>query len=125
LNFFSSFLERIYGTQQTRAALLPLVNESKSDPQQYSAAIVEIEKLGEIHLRQTTLVDKLLKGLKYLGSVPIAVLPYGSLLMAAVYVAICGYVVLNGADYVDADRVKIFNRVRGVRQIVTANLSVA
>ena len=125
LNFFSNFLERIYGTQQTRAMLLPLVNESKSDTQQYAAAILEIEKLGEIHLRQTTLVDKLLKGLKYLGSVPVAVLPYGSLLMAAVYVAICGYVVLNGADYVDADRVKVFNRVRGVRQIVTANLSVA
>ena len=125
LNFFNSFLERIYGTQQTRALLLPLVNESKSDTPQYAAAIQEIEKLGEIHLRQTTLVDKLLKGLKYLGAVPIAVLPYGSLLMAAVYVAISGYVVLNGADYVDADRVKVFNRVRGVRQIVTANLSVA
>lgn len=125
LNFFSNYLERIYGTQQTRVVLLPLVNESKSDTQQYTAAILEIEKLGEIHLRQTTLVDKLLKGLKYLGSVPVAVLPYGSLLMAAVYVAICGYVVLNGADYVDADRVKVFNRVRGVRQIVTANLSVA
>ncbi|HKO44077.1 MAG TPA: hypothetical protein VJU84_12435 [Pyrinomonadaceae bacterium] len=125
LNFFNGFLERIYGTQQTRALLLPLVNESKSDTPQYAAAIQEIEKLGEIHLRQTTLVDKLLKGLKYLGAVPIAVLPYGSLLMAAVYVAISGYVVLNGADYVDADRVKVFNRVRGVRQIVTANLSVA
>ena len=125
LNFFSNFLERIYDTQQTRAALLPLINESKSDTHQYTAAILEIEKLGEIHLRQTTLVDKVLKGLKYLGAVPVAVLPYGSLLMATVYVAICGYVVLNGADYLDADRVKVFNRVRGVRQIVTANLSVA
>ena len=125
LNFFSNFLERIYGTQQTRAALLPLVNDSTSDTHHYSAAILDIEKLGEIHLGQTNLVDKLLNGLKYLGAVPVAVLPYGSLLMAAVYVAICGYVVLNGADYVDADRVKVFNRVRGVRQIVTANLSVA
>jgi hypothetical protein len=125
LNYFGTFLERIYGTQQTRAALLPLVNESKSNAKQYSAAILEIERLGEIHLSQTTLVDRILKGLKYLAAVPVAVLPYGSLLMAAVYVAICGYVVLNGADYVDADRVKIFNRVRGVRQIVTANLSVA
>ena len=125
LNFFNNFLERIYQTQQTRAALLPLVNESKSETQHYSAAILEIEKLGQIHLRQTTLVDKLLKGLKYLGSVLVAVLPYGSLLMAAVYVATCGYVVLNGADYVNADRIRIFNRVRGVREIVTANLSVA
>jgi len=125
LSFFSNFLERIYGTEETCAALLPLVNESTSDKQQFTDAILELEKLGEIHLRQTTLVDKLLKGLKYLGSVPVAVLPYGSLLMAAVYVAICGYVVLNGADYVDADGVKIFNRVQGVRQIVTARLSAA
>jgi len=125
LNFFSNFLERIYCTQQTRAALLPLINESSSAGPQYAAAILEIEKLGEVHLRQTTLVNKLLKGLKYLGSVPVAVLPYGSLLMAAVYVAICGYVVLNGADYVDADQVQVFNRVKGVREIVTANLSAA
>jgi hypothetical protein len=45
--------------------------------------------------------------------------------VAATYVAICGYVVLNGADYVDADRVKILNRVPGVRQVVVANLVVA
>jgi hypothetical protein len=43
---------------------------------------------------------------------------YDTVLMAAAYSAILGYAVLVGADYVDAERVKLLNRVPGVRQVV-------
>jgi hypothetical protein len=48
---------------------------------------------------------------------------YDTVLMAAAYSAILGYAVLVGADYVDAERVKLLNRVPGVRQVVEQSLS--
>lgn len=123
--FFNNLLEKLYLTKQTQEALLPMVKESSADRQKFVTAIAEVEKLSQECSRQTALVDKLLKGIKYLGSVPVAVLPYGGLLMAAIYVAICGYVVLNGADYVDADRLRLLDRRPGVRRIVVANLVIA
>ena len=48
---------------------------------------------------------------------------YDAVLMAAAYSAIMGYAVLAGADYVDAERVKLLNRVPGVRQVVEQSLS--
>lgn len=120
--FFGSLLEKLYQTKQTHSSLLPLVNSSNAERRKFVTAIQGVEELSVQCMRQTDLVDKLLKGLKYLG-VGVAILPYGKLVMGATYVAICGYVVLNGADYVDADRVKLLNRVPGVRQTVTANLA--
>jgi len=121
--FFNGLLEKMYQTKQTQDALVPVVRDSNVDVQKFVTAIANIDTLSQNFSRQTTLVDKLLKGIKFLGAVPVAILPYGALLMAAIYVAICGYVVLNGADYVDADRIKFLNRVPGVRQIVVANLT--
>ena len=39
------------------------------------------------------------------------------------YIAITGYAVLAGADYVDAERVKLLNRVPSVHQVVEGSLS--
>jgi hypothetical protein len=121
-SFFSKLLEKMYQTKQTQEALLPIVKQSNADQAKFMTAIEEVEKLGQACTRQTDLVDKLLRGIKYLGAVPVAVLPYGALLMAAIYVAICGYVVLNGADYVDADQIRLLKRMPGVRRVVVANL---
>ena len=62
------------------------------------------------------------KPLRLQASLRVAIVPDGALLMATIYVAICGYEVLNGADYVDADRIKLLNRVPGVWRVVVANL---
>jgi hypothetical protein len=123
--FFGNLLEKMYQTKQTQEALRPMVKESNADRQRFVIAIEDVEKLSQEYSRQTALVDKLLKGIKYLGAVPVAVLPYGALLMAAIYVAICGYVVFNGADYVDAESVKFLDRIPGVRQVVATNLAIA
>jgi hypothetical protein len=42
--------------------------------------------------------------------------------MAAAYLVVSAYVILAGADYVDAPRLKILNRVPGVRTVVVADL---
>ena len=56
---------------------------------------------------------------------PAAVLPFGTAIMAAVYIVLCAYVVLTGADYVDSERFKLLNRFPGIRQVVEANLASA
>lgn len=121
--FFGILLEKMYQTKQTQEALLTAVKQSNADRQKFMIAIEAVEKLSQDCAGKTDLVDKLLKGIKYLGAVPVAVLPYGALLMAAIYVAICGYVVFNGADYVDAESVRFLDRIPGVRQVVVTNLA--
>ena len=120
--FIGQFLEKIYRTQETQAALLVIVRSSKASGDKFAIATSEVSQLGEQYARQTALIEKLLKGLKFLGGIPAAILPYGTLLLAGVYIAIMAYLVFNGADYLDADRLKLLNRVRGIRQVIETNL---
>jgi hypothetical protein len=122
---FGGWLEKLYQTKETETALQSLISQSAAEQQKFVIAIAGIASLSDSCLKQIGLVDKLLKGLRYLGGIPVVVLPYGALIMALVYVGICSFVVLNGADYVDAAHVKWLNRVPGVREIVEVNLGAA
>ena len=123
--FFGRMLEKMYGTKQTQEALAAKIKESNAQSEDFTAATQSLEKLGELCSSQIGLVDKLLKGAKFLGGISVAVLPYGALLMALFYVSTFAYVVLSGADYVDAELIKLLDRVPGVRQIVVTSLKVA
>jgi hypothetical protein len=73
--------------------------------------------------RQTMdFVGQLLTGLKYVGMIPLTAMPQAQLVMSASYAILFAYTVLNGADYADASRIKLLNRVPGVRDLVTASL---
>ncbi len=72
--------------------------------------------------QQIGTIDRLLKGLRLFSAVPTTVVPQGKLLMAAAYIVIGGYVVLAGADFVDAPHLRWLNRVPGVHQVVATNL---
>lgn len=122
--FFNGLLEKLYQTEQTKADLRQRITNSTSDWKDYVTADEKIQGLNEEFRRQLSLIDKLLKGLKYLGGVPAAILPYGPLLMAAVYILLCAYVVFTGADYLDAQNLKFLNRVLGVRQVVETTLAI-
>jgi hypothetical protein len=69
-----------------------------------------------------TFVDKLLSGLKYVGLIPAATMPQAQLVMAASHAVLFTYIVLVGADFADSPRVKMLNRVPGVRDLVLAAL---
>ncbi len=119
--FFGSLLERLYQTKLTKESLDQLITESKAETQRFLDANQSLTQLNDGFGRQMSLIEKLLKGLQYFGSIPAAILPSGPLLVAGVYIVICGYVVFAGADYVDAPS-RVLNRVSGVRQIVETNL---
>jgi hypothetical protein len=122
---FGKLLDRLYETGKTNQALGELVAGSQADLLVFAAAIQGLDNLDTAYRQQAGLIEKLLKGLKLLAIVPAAALPQGQLLLAAAYIALGGYVVLAGADYVDAQKLKLLNRTPGVRQIVESKLAAA
>jgi hypothetical protein len=119
---FAGLLEKLYETKPTGEALTKLVTDSQADLARFTAAITSVDALNERYRQQTQLADKLLAGLGLLGLVPGMALPQGKLLMAAATIVLAAYVILAGADYVDAQRLKLLNRVPGVREVVQTNV---
>jgi hypothetical protein len=115
---FSEFLEKLYQTGATHQELHQLVLSSPAALEQFQSAIEKVDGLNDGYEKQAKLAEKFLKGLKFLGGVPAAIIPQGKLVVAAVYIILGGYVVLAGADYVDSHRLKLLDRVPGVRRVV-------
>lgn len=120
---FAQQVDKLYATAPTGKALAKLSAESSANLPNYIAAIQGIDALEVAYRKQVDIVTKLLKVLKFVAVVPALALPQGRLLMAAAYLLAGGYIVLAGADYVDAQRLTLFDRVPGVRKIVEANLA--
>jgi hypothetical protein len=119
---FGKLLERLYQTEQTSQQVRQLVTDSEAELVAFVATLEKVDGLDEDFKQKIDLSEKLLKVLKFLALVPAAALPQGRLLTAAAYLVLGGYVVLAGADYVDAQRLERLDRVPGVRQVVETNL---
>lgn len=117
-------LEKLYETQTTARGLEPLISSSERDLEAYIDAIADVDHLEGAHRRQIKLADKLLSGFGLLGGVPLPTLPALKLALAAAHIALGAYVVLSAADYVDAQRLKLIDRVPGVSRVVVARLAV-
>jgi hypothetical protein len=115
---FRKLLTQLYGTKQTTELLDTLVSESQADLSKFVIAIQDVDGLNTGFQQQLDLVDKLLRGFRLVGGAAAVAIPQAAVLLAAAYIAITGYAVLAGADYVDAERIKLLNRVPGVRQVV-------
>jgi hypothetical protein len=119
---FPILIERLYATGQTKVYLATKVHTSQAGLDSFISTIERLEAMDKEYGQQVRIAEKLLRGLKYASGVTAAILPYGSLIAGAAYVALCGYIVLAGADYVDAESISILKRVPGVRDVVEANL---
>jgi len=119
---FGDMLEKLYGVERSRRELAQLVCESEADLKQFVAAIQSVNGLDAAYRQQVDLAEKLLRGLTFLALVPTAALPQGQLLMTSAFVILVAYVILTSADYVDAARLRLLDRVPGVRRVVEANL---
>jgi hypothetical protein len=121
---FAKLLEQLYETQGTGAQLGKLAAESQADLGKFAVALQGVDGLRTSFGEQLALVDRLLQGFRLFGGAAASAIPQATVLMAAAYLIITGYAVLAGADYVDAARLKILNRVPGVRQVVETSLVV-
>jgi hypothetical protein len=120
---FRKLLAQFYETKQTAEHLDTVVTGSQADLSKFVIAIQDVDGLNTGFQQQLDLVDKLLRGFRLVGGVAALAIPQATVLVAAAYIAITGYAVLAGADYVDAERVKLLNRVPGVRQVVEQSLN--
>jgi hypothetical protein len=118
----TELLEKFFETEKTNRYLNRVVSGSGAEPAAFAAAAEAVDGLEAAYRRQADLVEKLLRGLKFVALVPAAALPQGTLLMAGAYTVLGGYVVLAAADYVDARRLKLLDRVPGVRTVVETKL---
>jgi hypothetical protein len=115
-------LDKLYETRAIRDEMHKLVRASEVGLPNYAKALDGVDQLQQQFRQTTDIIAKLIKGLRFVGMIPIAALPQAQLVMAATYVVLFMFVVLNGADYADAKRVKFLNRVPGVRDLVSMNL---
>jgi hypothetical protein len=122
---FAKLLEQLYETKVTGEQLGKLAAESQAALGQFAVALQGVDGLRTGFGEQFVLVDKLLQGFRLFGGAASSAIPQATVLMAAAYLVITGYAILAGADYVDAARLKLLNRVPGVRQVVETNLVVA
>ena len=120
---FRMLLAQLYGTQQTARLLDAVVTGSQADLSKFVVAIQDVDGLSTGFQQQLDLIDKLLRGFRLIGGAAMVAIPQATVLFAAAYIAITGYAVLAGADYVDAERVKLLHRVPGVRQVVEQALN--
>ena len=117
-----ALVDRLYQTERTVDDLRRLVDSSPAGLDRFVAAIAGVEELAAAYRRQLDLADRLLTGLRYVGTA-IAVLPQGRLLVAAAYIVLWAYVTLAGADYADAPQLRWLDRVPGVRRTVELHLA--
>jgi hypothetical protein len=120
---FSDLLEQLYETRKTRDELARIVEGSQASVDALVAAIRSVDGLCDAYRRQVDLADSVLRVLRFLGGVPASALPHGRLLLAASYILVGGYVILAGADYVDARRLSLLSRVPGVRDLINVHLA--
>ncbi len=119
---FGKLLERLYQTGLIQEELTQVIQQSQATLADFGRAIDRVAGLESGHRQKVGQVDGLIKKLKFVGALPVAVLPQGRLLLSAAYIVLGGYVVLAGADYVDARALRLFNRVTGVREVVLTSL---
>jgi hypothetical protein len=117
-----NLLGSIYEIDKMRSELSALVDTNATAPESINRARDEVNTLLGQFKQTMDLVGQLLTGLKYVGMIPLVALPQAQLVMSASYVILFAYIVLAGADFADAGRIKLLNRVPGVRDLVTASL---
>jgi hypothetical protein len=120
---FANLLAQFYETKGTGEQLGKLAAESPADLGHFAVALQGVDGLRTSFGEQLALVDRLLQGFRLFGGAAASAIPQATVLMAAAYLVITGYAVLAGADYVDAARLKLLNRVPGVRQVVETSLA--
>ncbi len=119
---FGHLLERVYQTVATRQQVNELVAESHAGLQAFLATIDGVDGLNDAFRRQSELAERILRALAFFGSLPMAVLPQPRVFLGSAYIMLGAYVVLCGADYVDAAELRLLDRVPGVRRLAEENL---
>ncbi len=121
---FRQILQNLYATSETTEKLHNSITNSEASLEQFIAAIQDVDNLEDAYHKQIKIAEKLLKGLRFVSNISVAVLPSGVLLLGGAYITLGIYVIAAGGDYVDAPRLQFLDRVPGVQKVVESRLAV-
>lgn len=111
----SVLLERVYATELTGEELHSLIESASGPLEAFSKALQALNDLSEDYNQKARISGQILRGARWVGGGLSTFFPQATLIMAILYLAIGGYGILSGADYVDSPRLKVIKRVPGVR----------
>ncbi|MGK7901123.1 MAG: hypothetical protein AB4352_06860 [Hormoscilla sp.] len=121
-----AILEKLYQTEKTGAVLKQLVMDSQGELGKFTDGIKGVNALNSAYSKKIDWAEKMLQWMekrRFIFNASAAVLPQGELILASLYILLGTYVIMVGADYVDAPPPNRLDRVPGVRRIVEAQLA--
>ncbi len=121
-SLLGDLLAKLYEINKTREELCSVIESSGVQLEGLTKTCEGLDGLVTQFKGIMEFVGKLITGLKFVGMIPAAAMPQAQLVMSASHAVLFTYIVLAGADFSDAHRIKMLNRVPGVRDLVTANL---
>ncbi len=77
----------------------------------------EVNQLAGRFAAKMRVADKVAAGLALVKVVPPLMTPAGRIAVAAIYLGLLAYIIGSGYDHVDSDRIKLLDRVEGVRGV--------
>lgn len=118
-----SVLRTLFEVPKAEQRIRALVEASQAAPAVLGQISVGVAALPAGFAARTKLANQLLAALGVLKHVRAVQLPLVELARAALYVALLGFVLYVGGDYVDAPRLERLGRVPGVVQVVANGLA--
>lgn len=118
----SDVLENLYQTQQTKQDLQSIVEQSQVELAQFTTAIQSINRLNENYAQQIEQIDSIIQKLGLFEKISGFILPKSTLVITTLSLMLGTYVVLVGADCVDAPHLHMIERVPGVRSVVETSM---
>ncbi|MEI8306022.1 MAG: hypothetical protein WCF99_03040 [Chloroflexales bacterium] len=118
----NALVESMYGAPDLRESLEHLISTSKHEAHPLIDIIIQVDRLAPMYGCHIRLGQQLFEHLKYARPVLTQLLPQSMPFLAAFIIAVVGYGVLAGADYLDAPHFQPINRIQGIAGIVKAGL---
>ena len=117
-HLFADWLITAYGVENIKQAVATRIAASSAELSRFSDTNDRLDDLAGHFGRDMELTKKLIKGLGYLKFVPGLGGPEGLLFRGAAYVLVLGWALADGADYLDAGKMDLIDRIPGVAALI-------
>ncbi len=114
---FPKLADRILRTRATEAEVRRWLAAYQGPEDALWAARDTVNQLAGHFAAKARLADKVTAGLAVAKVLPPLLTPAGRLAVAAAYLALLAYLIGSGYDHVDSDRIRLLDRVEGVRGV--------
>lgn len=119
----SGILATVYETRVSQQRISELVESSQAPPAAFAQTMEQVAALPPQFAARSKLSRQILAALAVIKRFPAARVPWVEVASAAIYLALLGFVVYVGGDYLDAPKLKRLDRVPGVVHVVETGLA--